>query len=164
MCVLPLLLHGVQQALWGTCHAGYTAWTSPWLAADPGTVWWCLWELRWLTSWRLPEMKHNQLKEWLLVYHLVQRCLTSETYHYLSFVWTSSSPALCRKHLHILADAAFGDHWVVDGGFNKHKADSVIFNCELQGGDGLRKTSHHKTRKWETLRTERLSIRGTKRR
>ena len=67
-------------------------------------------------------------------------CNTSQTYHQLSFIRTSPSPALCWKHLHVPADAPFSDHWVVDGGFHKREAQPVIFESELQGGDGLRET------------------------
>lgn len=111
------------------------------------------------------DANHNQLKNWpevLSCSHpqfralvgqslsLALPCLdTSQTYHQLPFVWTSSPPALCWKHLYIPADAPFGDHRVVDGGLNKREADPVIFERKLQRGDGLRKRCHKK--RWETF-------------
>lgn len=71
----------------------------------------------------------------------------SQAYHQLPFVCASSSSALCWKNPHFLADAPFGDYWVVDGGFNKRKADPVILGCKLQRWDGLRNTLHKTTLK-----------------
>lgn len=91
-------------------------------------------------------------------------CLdTSQTYHQLPFVWTSSPPALCWKHLYIPADAPFGDHRVVDGGLNKREADPVIFERKLQRGDGLRKRCHKKMRNFlEEERWQKVTQSNTK--